>query len=515
MGETALVAVAEACSVGVAEGAGAALRAAHAAAAAAAVKCADKRAAVEAAPVTSEAVPGVSTTVPTVPKVQSACKAPSLLRATAAKTEMLMTLQADAPGMDMFRLDSIAPPQTRSKLVKAAAPTTKKAICGVIAVDATVVTAVITKVVVTAVRVGDEMESASVLVVVLLLEQLLVLHGVALVMTMLQFHAMVPPLVSAKVATAATPKMTMALRGIIAVGLVVGTMVITTVVIRALTMSAEAGSVFGLVVVVLLMLSLHLNVVAPMEAMLLSLAMVPPRTIAKVVMGAATSITTAPREMVVMSAAEAPSVAKTGVLAVLRVDTKVEGASVLVLVLVGLLVELFVMVAMMTILEIHALVSPPILAEVMTAVATSITTAPGEVVVMSAAVAPPGAKTGVLAVLRVDTKVEGASVLILVLMGLLVVLFVMVAMMTMLKIHALVSPPIFAKVAMEAATTMTMDLGQVVVVSTAVAPAVAKTGVLATLRVRARVEGASVIVLVLVGLLMWQFALAPVVVLLE
>jgi len=42
-----------------------------------------------------------------------------------------------------------------------------KAPCGMIAVDATVVTEVITKVVVTAVRVGEEMESASVLVVVL------------------------------------------------------------------------------------------------------------------------------------------------------------------------------------------------------------------------------------------------------------------------------------------------------------------------------------------------------------
>jgi len=57
----------------------------------------------------------------------------------------------------------------------------------------------------------------------------------------------------------------------------------------------------------------------------------------------------------------------------------------------------------------------------------------------------PVAKTGVLAVLRVDTKVEGASVVVLVLLGLLVELFVMVAMMTMLEIHPLVPPPIFAR----------------------------------------------------------------------
>jgi len=219
--------------------------------------------------VTSDAVPGVSTTVPTVPTVQTACTAPSRLGTTAAKTEMLMTLQADAPGMDMFRLDSIAPPQTSAKVVTAPAPTTKKAPCGMIAVDATVVTAVITKVVVTAVRVGEEMEIASVLVVVLLLEHLLVLHGVALLMTMLQLHAMAPPPVSTKVATAATPTMTIALRGSIAVGVAVGTMVIMTVVTRALTKSAEAGSVCVLVVVVQLMLPLHLNVVAPVEAMLL------------------------------------------------------------------------------------------------------------------------------------------------------------------------------------------------------------------------------------------------------
>jgi len=109
----------------------------------------------------------VSTTVPPVPTVQTACTAPSRLRATAAKTEMLLTLQAYVPGMDMFRLHSIAPPQTSAKVVKAPAPTTKKAPCGMIAVDATVVTAVITKVMVTAVRVGEDMESASVLVVVL------------------------------------------------------------------------------------------------------------------------------------------------------------------------------------------------------------------------------------------------------------------------------------------------------------------------------------------------------------
>jgi len=53
VGETALVGVAEAALVGVAEGAGATLRAALVAAAAAAVTCADKRAAVEAARVTS------------------------------------------------------------------------------------------------------------------------------------------------------------------------------------------------------------------------------------------------------------------------------------------------------------------------------------------------------------------------------------------------------------------------------------------------------------------------------
>jgi len=52
-------------------------------------------------------------------------------------------------------------------------------------------------------------------------------------------------------------------------------------------------------------------------------------------------------------------------------------------------------------------------------------------------------------------------------------------------------------------------------VSSAVATAVAKTGVLAALRVRAKVEGASVVVPVLVGLLVGQFALAPVVILLE
>jgi len=88
-------------------------------------------------------------------------------------------------------------------------------------------------------------------------------------MTMLQLHAMAPPPVSTKVLTAATPTMLVALRGSIAVGVAVGTMVITTVVTRALTMSAEAGSVSVLVVVVLLMLPLHLNVVAPVEAMLL------------------------------------------------------------------------------------------------------------------------------------------------------------------------------------------------------------------------------------------------------
>jgi len=52
-------------------------------------------------------------------------------------------------------------------------------------------------------------------------------------------------------------------------------------------------------------------------------------------------------------------------------------------------------------------------------------------------------------------------------------------------------------------------------VSTAVATAVAKTGVLAALRVRAKVEGASVVLPVLVGLLVGQFALAPVVIMLE
>ena len=47
------------------------------------------------------------------------------------------------------------------------------------------------------------------------------------------------------------------------------------------------------------------------------------------------------------------------------------------------------------------------------------------------------------------------------------------------------------------------------------ATAVAKTGVLAALRVRAKVEGASVVLPVLVGLLVGQFALAPVVIMLE
>jgi len=231
-------------------------------------------------------------------------------------------------------------------------------------------------------------------------------------------------------------------------------------------------------------------------------------------------------------------VAKTGVQAVLMVETKVEGASVVVLVLVGLLVELFVMVAMMTMLEIHPLVPPPISAEVATAAATTTTTAPGKMmVVMSAAVAPavvktcmpaalragakvegasvPVAKTGVLAVLRVETKVEGASVVVLVLVGLLVELFVMVAMMTMLKIHPLVPPPISAEVATAAATTTTTAPGEVVVMSAAVAPAVVKTGMPAALRAWAKVEGASVLVLVLVGLLVGKFALAPVVILLE
>ena len=328
-----------------------------------------------------------------------------------------MKLHAEAPGMNMFQFDSIAPPQTSAKVVKAAAPTTKKAPCGVIALDASVVTAVVTKVVVTAVRVGDEMKSASVLVVVLLLDQLLVLHGVAPVITVTQLHAIAPSPVSTKVVTAATPTMKTALRGIIAVGLAVGTIVITTVVIRALKISAEAESVSVLVVVVLLMLSLDLNVVAPGDAMLLSLAMVPPRTSAKVVTAAATSMTMAPGEVVVMGAALAPAVAKTGVLAVLRVDSKMEGASVLVLVLMVLLLELFVMVAMMTMLEIHALVPPPIIAQVATAAATTMTTAPGEVVVMSAAVAPAVVKTGMLAALRVGAKEEGASVLVMVLVG--------------------------------------------------------------------------------------------------
>jgi len=212
------------------------------------------------------------------------------------------------------------------------------------------------------------------------------------------------------VATAATPTMTMALRRIIAVGVAVGTLVITTVVTRALTMSAQAGSVSVLVMGVLLKLSLHLNFVAPVEAMLLSLAMVPPRTSAKMVTAAATSMTTASGDVVVMSAAVAPAVAKTVELAVLRVDTKVDGASVLVLVLLGLLVELFVIVAMMTMLEIHPLVPPPIFAKVATAAATTMTTAPGEVVVMSVAVAPAVVKTGMPAALRVVAKVEGASV---------------------------------------------------------------------------------------------------------
>jgi len=208
-------------------------------------------------------------------------------------------------------------------------------------------------------------------------------------------------------------------------------------------------------------------------------------------------------------------VAKTGVLAVLRVDTNVEGTSVVVLVLVGLLVELFVMVAMMTMLEIHPLVPLPISAKVATAAATTMTTAPGEVVVMSVAVAPAVVKTGMLAALRVGAKVEGASVLVLVLVGLLVEQLALAHVVTMLEIHALVPPPVIAKVAMAAASTMTMALGKVVMVSTAVAPAVAKTGVLEALRVRANGEGASVVVLVLVGLLVGQFALAPVVILLE
>jgi len=157
----------------------------------------------------------------------------------------------------------------------------------------------------------------------------------------------------------------------------------------------------------------------------------------------------------VMSASVAPAVVKTGMPAALRAGAKVEGASV------------------------------------------------------------PVAKTGVQAVLMVETKVEGASVVVLVLVGLLVELFVMVAMMTMLEIHPLVPPPISAKVATAAATSMTTVLGEVVVMSVAVAPSVFKTGVLAALRVGAKAEGASVLVLVLVGLLVGQFSLAPVVILLE
>jgi len=126
----------------------------------------------------------------------------------------------------------------------------------------------------------------------------------------------------------------------------------------------------------------------------------------------------------------------------------------------------------------------------------------------------PVAKTGVLAVLRVDIKVEGASVVVLVLVRLLAGPLALAHVVSMLEIHALVPPPVIAKLAMAAATTMTMALGKVVVVSTAVAPAVAMTGVLAALRVRAKVEGALVVVLVLMGLLVGQFSLAPVVILL-
>jgi len=140
------------------------------------------------------------------------------------------------------------------------------------------------------------------------------------------------------------------------------------------------------------------------------------------------------------------------------VDTKVAGASVLVLVLVGLLVELFVMVAMMTMLEIHPLVPPPIFAKVATAAATTMMTAPGEVVVMSVAVAPAVVKTGMPAALRVGAKVEGASVIVLVLVGLLAGQLALAHVVTMWEIHALVPPPVIAKVAIAAANTMTMAL---------------------------------------------------------
>jgi len=154
---------------------------------------------------------------------------------------------------------------------------------------------------------------------------------------MLELQAMVVPQVVAKEATAAALTVTTVLMRVVLVRAAIVTAVCTTGVMVVARVGTKVERTPVLAVMVLLDLMLDLVELALVATKLELDRMAPPTVNADVVTVVAC---TAAGEALVMNAAVARAVVKTGVLAALRVGPMVETASVLVLVLVLVLLQL-------------------------------------------------------------------------------------------------------------------------------------------------------------------------------
>ena len=245
--------------------------------------------------------------------------------------ELLLDLVEVALVATKFGLNGMAPPTGKAKVATVAALTVTTVLMRLLVMRAAIVTAVGKAGLMAVARAGTKVRGAPVIVLVLVLDLMFVLLELEAVVTVLELQAMVVPQVNTKEATAGARTVTTVLMRSVLVRAAIVTAVCKTGVMAVVRAGTKVERAPVLAVMVLLDLMLDLVELALVATKFELDRMAPPTVSAKV---ATVVACTAAGEVLVMSAAVARAVVKTGVLAALRVGPKVETASVLVLVLV-------------------------------------------------------------------------------------------------------------------------------------------------------------------------------------
>jgi len=356
-------------------------------------------------------------------------------------------------------------------------------------------------------------ERAPVLVVVLVLDLMFVLLELEVFVTMSGMQAMEMPTVNANAATAAERTLKRELRWVAVVSSAIVTAVCKTGIMTVVRAGTQVERAPVLAVKMLLDLLWDLLELALVATKFGLNAMTSPTVNAKVATAAVITGATALMRLLVTRAALVAAVGKTGVMAVAPAGTRVRRAPVPVLVpVLDLMFLLLELETFMTMLELQAMVVPPVNAKEATAAERTVKTALWRVVVVCPAIVTAVCKTGIMMVVRAGTQVERAPVLVVkMLLDLLLDLVEFALVATKFGLNAMEPPTVDANMATAVARTAA---GEVFVMCAAAAPAVVKKGVMAAPGVGPKTETASVLLLVLVLVLLWLVASAPVVIML-